>query len=769
MNDLTKNQGTDLSRYQEISNEFLYYGAGSDISMQYISDIHILHHIPFFDNSLKKTINLLAKSLYQSYENQFGRSIWHKGSRLTIFAGDISSDRLVTVMFMKRFMQWAIFQQYKYFKSELISIKALTEQRFKYSNEIAKLKSEINLYLDFNKVIVPRGDILSVEKYLSGSYYKKRKLPAFVAPKILRLCKILSYQDRLNRRIDFLCEKYNVPDISEIKLSLSDFKVEYGTDNPVFFILGNHEYIGFEDVDEAVNFYKKALTRYGVSVIQNEFVETEDYVLYGGSGFAKYDDFYNADNLQCCNKMLGNREYEIEQTALFEKGYSLAQSIAVSKGKCFICVSHYPMHSCLHHFDRETIYFTGHTHHNEYCKNASKVLYANNQIGYHNDGKFNGEIAFKVASTGKVTNPFADFDDGYFEIAPAKYIRFSQYINEPIGEGKLIYKRCENGKLYLLKTNGYYGFFIVSKSGISIVNGGKTKKLTTSTNIKWIYENFSIVVGKYLKALAPLRELQKSISENLINLGLDGNIHGLIVDIDYYNHIMLNPYDGTVTFYFSPTFGTIRKFESFHQQLEYMSTDEYIRIGSIHSSFTHEKLKEQNCYRLQMYDKLCEQTTSLALRDTLLERNEIIDEVMSDEFITVSRSQGAYGMSRAITPLQRLFTGHVLREFDLTLTESDNNQLSYRVKSYVGRVYSDLISFDNYMVIEDDMKDFITIVNLSTGVKSRITLQKLRAKFNGSASNKKALWKTYSIEETREKFTQYLNKYLPALGVQNDK
>uniref|UniRef100_UPI003FF034E2 hypothetical protein n=1 Tax=Gemmiger formicilis TaxID=745368 RepID=UPI003FF034E2 len=33
----------------------------------------------------------------------------------------------------------------------------------------------------------------------------------------------------------------------------------------------------------------------------------------------------------------------------------------------------------------------------------------------------------------------------------------------------------------------YYGFFLVNASGLSIVNGGMTKKIALSTNIEWIY------------------------------------------------------------------------------------------------------------------------------------------------------------------------------------------------------------------------------------------------------------------------------------------
>ena len=61
---------------------------------------------------------------------------------------------------------------------------------------------------------------------------------------------------------------------------------------------------------------------------------------------------------------MGNRSYEIEQTTLFEKKYVKAKEYALKTGKCFICATHYPVKDCLDKFDREAIYFSGHTHQN---------------------------------------------------------------------------------------------------------------------------------------------------------------------------------------------------------------------------------------------------------------------------------------------------------------------------------------------------------------------------------------------------------------------
>ncbi|MFI7846496.1 hypothetical protein ACIF0M_13390 [Dorea amylophila] len=42
-----------------------------------------------------------------------------------------------------------------------------------------------------------------------------------------------------------------------------------------------------------------------------------------------------------------------------------------------------------------------------------------------------------------------------------------------------------------------------------------------------------------------------NISKVIKSIGGDGSIHGCIVDIDYYNHIYINPVDGKITPYFA--------------------------------------------------------------------------------------------------------------------------------------------------------------------------------------------------------------------------
>lgn len=70
---------------------------------------------------------------------------------------------------------------------------------------------------------------------------------------------------------------------------------------------------------------------------------------------------------------------------------------------------------------------------NKRILSEDKALYADNQIGYHNNGKFDGTICFKSASMDPATNPYIDFKDGYYQTTTDAYFQFCDYVGENIG------------------------------------------------------------------------------------------------------------------------------------------------------------------------------------------------------------------------------------------------------------------------------------------------------------------------------------------------
>lgn len=735
----------NLVAQSELYEPLTYYGTMPNISIEYISDIHLLHHVRFFDGSIHNTVKAVAKSLYASHSPSCRR--WSLSWNTPIFLGDVSSSKDVTVEFFRQYRINAVYAQYKRFKrmhmSEGKSESAkrrsdfLAEYIATKSAEFKQIKSKVDEYVSYGRVIAPKGDLESIKNYLESDYYKKRNLPHSVKKNILAAATLKDEIARFER-----CKQEQDSVIAnEAACSgtkLNNFKCYF--DGPLgLIILGNHEYIDFFDVDTAVKFYKATLEPMGYIVLQNKYVENDDVVIYGGSGFAKYNESYNADTLVCCKSMMGNRAYEIEQTTLFEEGYEAAKKHAMETGKCFICATHYPVDSCLGKFDREAVYFTGHTHINERVRTEEKVLYCDNQIGYHNRGKFDGVIRFKRATMDSVTNPYVLFEDGCYPTTPDEYLRFYEYIGEYIGEGKLIRKRCETGALYVIKSKGYYGFFVVNRSGISIVSGGKTKRIALNTNIDWIYDNFNLVVNKYLAVLEPLRMVQTQISVELKRLGFWGSIHGLIVDIDYYDHVMVNPVNGSITFYYSPLFGVVRQFETFQKQLEFMNDEGLLEGRDLDAKLLKTGSAVSEC-------------DVLALRGSSVLAS-VENNSVSDEMMAVSRTDGVYGLSRAVSPLQRLFTGHVLRDFDLRLIGVEDEKIEVRKRrSMCGRVYRDK-HFEEFLIINDELGEFVTLLD-KRGKKSVASVLKLRTSTQGPCWYVKGEWMTKSLDETIEEYKE---------------
>lgn len=144
--------------------------------------------------------------------------------------------------------------------------------------------------------------------------------------------------------------------------------------------------------------------------------------------------------------------------------------------------------------------------------------------------------------------------------------------------------------IVMVKHNGYVMFLSLSYNGtLNILNGGARRKATYE--LEYYYDNIeryciSIVskLHKYwdalydisdkLQSLKPEKKfLRKNVYSKYIrdqkfnheiilkfddwyelygkHIKLNGKVHGCIVDIDYFNHIYLNPYDAKLTAYYA--------------------------------------------------------------------------------------------------------------------------------------------------------------------------------------------------------------------------
>lgn len=395
----------------------------------------------------------------------------------------------------------------------------------------------------------------------------------------------------------------------------------------VYVVLGNHECWEFSTVEEAVDKYRPALQKLGFTLLHNEYVVLDCCVLYGGPGGLKYEQVHSAGLIF---KEGDNSAEEARQTDLFEAGYRQAKQVADSLGLPLVCASHYPGQSCLEHgYEKDVIYFNGHTHHNGY-ELQTTTAYFDNQVG-----RFKRDFEFKTVWIRDTVNPFYELGDGVHEISVDDYILYERYRHERQREGKRLRKY---DKMYCIKSCNYYGFFCTGKTGTFVVSGFTVRKVLDTSDIGFIYSKFDLLLNRYLELLNPLMQHMKQMSEYMQGIGWSGRIHGMIIDIDFYHHVMVNPVTGQSQCYFSQAFGLLKKIDT---------------VEALADSFA-----KNSPELLTTLDKV---DTSLILQTEIS---------VDHEMEVVPTSGGSYSASRRIYKLQRIFETNTLREFDLSLLEN---------------------------------------------------------------------------------------------------
>lgn len=328
----------------------------------------------------------------------------------------------------------------------------------------------------------------------------------------------------------------------------------------VIFLLGNHELWQFpgEELKYIVNKYDLLLQKYNMYLLHNDIlfkdkdnclkrITTEELlsnnksdictrlhtariVIFGGLGFSGYNEEFNANN--GIYRATLDRQTEIEETRKFEYIYDVVCETLLDKD--FIVFTHTPLENwCKNPRPiKHLVYVNGHTHCNYFLDDGEYRIYADNQVGYHNQN-----IHMKYFYIKKVYDYFSNLEDGIYEITGDQYIQFYYGKNMHINFNR------EINILYMLKKNNYYCFIHESKGGsLAILNGGALKKMNEG-DIHYYYENMDRVIAYIKKPLDAFTKFQKQIADEIKKVGGSGTIHGNIIDIDGKNHIYINPID----------------------------------------------------------------------------------------------------------------------------------------------------------------------------------------------------------------------------------
>lgn len=301
---------------------------------------------------------------------------------------------------------------------------------------------------------------------------------------------------------------------------------------------------GYYDSSKEVISEKDILQR-SIEELRNSSIKT-NLIILGGLGFSGYDSTFNAAT-GIYRQTISTLEEDIFHTTKFEKVYKkLLDAYAADK---VIVLTHTPKNDWTKlAYNPNWIYVNGHTHKNTYTSNDHCTLYADNQIGYTAMS-----IGLKYFKMSGHYDTFKYFVDGIYEITRDQYLEFNYGIKiHPT------FNR-NTGVIIMLKRQGVYCFLFrrPDKNKLYLLNGGLISNLKKD-DITYYYDNI-VKYADFIKAgLKSYNEALKSISIEIKKIGGIGTVHGCIVDIDFYNHIYLNPYDGTIKAYYSPCFGVQR-------------------------------------------------------------------------------------------------------------------------------------------------------------------------------------------------------------------
>ena len=357
------------------------------------------------------------------------------------------------------------------------------------------------------------------------------------------------------------------------------------------FILGNHELWPFPGllIDDIVKSYRELLTKYKMRLLQNnilyisertfkeiseeelltitenelrERVRKACFIMFGGIGFAGKNELFNAN--QGIYRDTITREQEIKESQKFLCLYNKVKTAL--KGRDVIIFTHTPFKDRAGDMETEDgfIYVSGHNHRNFYYDDGRKRIYADNQIGYK--GK---KVFLKKLFVNFGYDWFLDYEDGIHEISKDDYETFYRGVNEPVTFNR------EFEKLYMIKREKTYMFFMQTQSGrLSILNGGAIRK-AGNHSLEFYYDNILRYSESVRCFLSNYSDFQKKVSSEVKSIGGDGRIHGCIIDINFLNHLYLNPLDGSITPYFALSMVDKYVYSNFQSLLKYKCPELY--------------------------------------------------------------------------------------------------------------------------------------------------------------------------------------------------
>ena len=609
------------------------------IALYYISDLHLVHHIlkafpnGASDHDVSRFIREKAASLFRG---NFLEDVRRFRKPIVLFGGDIASVFSVAEIFYRDFCRLWTETELETYTELLRKLNPLREELKKNTEIIDQWKSKHTWTSHARKALV---EYKSVPQYIKELLHRQREIE--------------NETQEITSGYDYNWEKL--------------YKMHPGP-RFAYSVLGNHEFWSFRTYEDCVSAYQALFNELHIHFLNSDvkWLGRHDYptkeiknpetgkwgltplspqddpkrydflllllsnaVIVGGTGYAASNPEFNA--AQGIYGAAINEQQEKRLAEEWRETYRRASRKAKEQHTSLIVLTHMPYSDwAVDDLPIENhVFFYGHNHRNEiFHDDNNSFIFADNQVGY-----FGNSFSFKKALLHKPANPFAGDQDGFRQINVTEYKEFYSYVCDNIpGTGIIEKQIASDGEFYVIKHDDYYGFFTETKKGIFICNGGQVRYID-SFPIKYHDYLFSDMVHAYLRLLSPLRTAQESVSAFVKSFGGTGKIHGTIVDIDFYNHVMFNTDDGTITYYYAPFFGAVKP---------------YSDILSL--------LTEQ---RPDFADRYLKSGCADNLPD-ILRTDSRVDSFL--QFVDIKNSQ--YAVSRRVNALQRLFDKHILRDWN---------------------------------------------------------------------------------------------------------
>jgi len=375
-------------------------------------------------------------------------------------------------------------------------------------------------------------------------------------------------------------------------------------------------------------------------------------VILGGIGFTGYCNdknkngiIYNAE-AGLYRNALTSLAGDILYTQKFEKLYHRVKEILGTQQ--IIILTHTPKECwSKDSYNPNWIYVNGHTHRNCYKICENKVLFADNQIGYHKTTlHLHGfETKINIKDTAILSYP-----DGIHKI---NYHQYRQFLNL---KDILCQYNDRISPIYMLKKNNKYMFIKETSRNFVLLEGGHTH--TLEHDFDYYYNNMDYYGSNIMSIFSNYWDTLDKIASFIKKIHGAGTIHGCIIDIDYNNHIYVNPYDGKLTYYYADSMSEKYIYPSLQELLTDQSIqkaqkiEEYI-ISQKNTNKTQDIIPIQNNYQIMLneYKKLLTPNE----KNFLTHPKQIKPIFVSDTSM--------YKASRAIKTLQYYKDNDVIRKW----------------------------------------------------------------------------------------------------------